>query len=1123
MSVPFGTHFGGFRRAVADFPFGYHLGVGEQDMRVARFIHGNRLELLADRLIEDLREDAGEDPMRPQTVVVAHPALGRWLQERIAAHFGIAANIEFPLPSKFAWDVMRAADARLPETSAFSRSAMTWRIWSLLPALSNGAHFAAVRHYLGDGSDSRLRYDLSVALARVFDEYMVARPRWLRAWRRGERVLDDADEIWQAELWQALAKGADEPDRASLMQGALASLESRPDALSSLPEKVRVFGASFLPPLLLEFLLGLGRRIPLDFYQPNPCLDYWGDVVSDRELARRQSLWKQHGRRDASEYFEIGHPLLASWGALGREYLKAIHAPDLVIHDDGAFEVPSAPHLLGWLQRGLLLLDPAHAAPPTGGDDASIRIHGCPNRRREVEVLRDQLLLQIERLDDLKPHEIVVMSPRLEEYTAYIDAVFGDADDALAMPYSIGDVPLRRSHPLLDAFSRLLELGDSRFTASEVLGLIGEPPIARRFDLDDDGLEWIRTWVRESGIRWGLDEAFRAAVGAAALSQNTWRFGLDRLLLGYAQGDAAQMLAGKVPAPNVEGSAAQALGQLARFIDELDRLRKGLVVPRSAQMWKLWFNARIDAVFDTQTDDSAEIAALAQLRDIVAECANTAGPWIEDEALPFDVVRMTIVQALDEPRAARGGRFGIRFRSMVPMRNVPHRVVCLLGLNAGEFPRRPPAEGFHLMRRYPQAGDRSVREDDRFLFLECMIAARDALHLSFVDRDERAGTASPPSTLIDELTGFLRQHNAGSFEEDAPAPTLRHHPMQAFDIRCFSDADARQSYDSRWLAAARALARGWQPPPPFVDAATLASTPLDVASADTDRSVELESLLNWLRHPAKAYFGHALPLRMSGDESIDDTEPFGVDGLTRYQLIERLLGDPGARPQLDRVQGEGIFPLGPLGDNAWQALSERAAELDVLTVQRIGNVKPAPDQATRSLAVGSDGLRLVGRPQLVFDGRQRVLLLRRPGRIRGFDLARLALERELLATDGPILPAFAIGWDKNAAHCYELAPLRDAAWWIENLLAIHAQGLHRPLSLYRKPAEYLADAKARDGKKLPIEAAREIWENDAFEGGNEPFNALIARHRDEPLDEEFRRLAESIFLPLYLACAEVKP
>ncbi|MBN8505457.1 MAG: exodeoxyribonuclease V subunit gamma [Burkholderiales bacterium] len=320
-----------------------------------------------------------------------------------------------------------------------------------------------------------------------------------------------------------------------------------------------LFGAAFLPPLLLEFFLALATRLPLRFYQPNPCLDYWGDIVSGRERARRQGLWNAHRRREGLEYAEAGHPLLASWGALGREYLRAIHAPDSVVHDDDAFVLPDSSHLLGWLQKGILLLDPRHETPPRE-HLPSIELHGCPDRRREVEVLHDRLLAMFEQRPELKPHDIVVMSPQIDAYVPYIDAVFGGAARELALPYRISDVPLRRAHPLVDAFLRVLALDDSRFTRTDVAGLLAEPAIARRFGIDADGLAWIATWLEQAAVRWGLDAPFRAAVGSAPLDENSWRFGFDRLLLGHALGDASALVAGVAPVTNVEGGDARVLG-----------------------------------------------------------------------------------------------------------------------------------------------------------------------------------------------------------------------------------------------------------------------------------------------------------------------------------------------------------------------------------------------------------------------------------------------------------------------------------------------------------------------------------------------------------------------------------
>ena len=1089
-------------------------------MQAATFIHGNRLEVLADRLIDDLDAGGRADPMQPQVVVVAHPALGRWLQERIAHARGIATNIAFPLPSSFAWDVLRASEPDLPPDSAFSRSALVWRIHAQLPALAGNAAFEPVRRYLGDGSDPRRRYDLAVAIARAFDEYMVARPEWIRAWNRGLRVLDDEDEAWQAALWRVLTTSTKEPDRARLMHDVLARLGNDADTVSALPRSIAVFGASFLPPLLLEFYLAVGTHVPLRFYQPNPCLDYWGDLVSERELVRRRALWTKHGRGPIEDYYEVGHPLLASWGTLGREYLKAIHAPDAVVHDDDAFVAPATPHLLGWLQHGLLLLDPAHEAPPPVGAVPSIQIHGCPDRRREIEVLRDQLLRQIEAQPDLKPHDIVVMSPRLDEYVPYIDAVFGDRDDPLALPYSIADVALRGVHPLIDAFARVLALGESRFTASDVLVLLAEPAIARRFALEGDALAWIRTWIDDSAIRWGVDAAFREALGAAALDENSWRFGLDRLLLGYALGDDAAMLGDVVPAPNVEGGAAQALGQLARLIGELEATRDGFAITRTALEWKRWLNERVDALFDAEGGDTAEVVALNELRAAIAATANEAARWLGEERLAFDVMRAALDAAIGDPRVARAGRFGVTFCGMVPMRNVPHRVVCLLGLNAGEFPRRQPPPGFQLMRRHPRPGDRSVREDDRFLFLEALVAARDTFYLSYVDRDVRAGSESPPSPLVDELLGFLRDAHAPEAWPGVEAAIRQQHPVHPFAARYFRRDSTLRSYDRAWWAAAEALAGEWKTPEPFV----AGLLPVDPAAPDEPFEVTLDELVAWLRDPARNYFRSALPLRPFAHEASDDVEPFTLDSLERYGLADRLLGARGERPDLHRVQREGGFPLGPAGEAEWQSLIEKVAALEAETVRLLGIGVHAIAGELRAIELPAIGARISGVPRLLFEGTTRALLLRRPAAIRGTDLARLALERALLGGDGDDIPAYAIGWDDGRAQIALLGRFAVVTGWMTLLVKHYRDGLRQPLPLFPRAAQAYARTLSKGGRASPQQAALDVWNDRNRPESAKPLHALIARHREGLLAEDrFEELATDIYLPLYEAMLEVKP
>ena len=1104
-------------------------------MQVAQFIHGNRLERLADRLIDDLAAAGCADPLRPHVVVVAHPALGRWLQERIAARCGIAINIEFPLPSTFAWNLLRDFAEKLPRESAFSREALAWRIFAALPAFAAQPEFARVRNYLGEAGDQRQRLELATALARTFDEYTMARPDWIRGWLRGRLEFDagqEIDEAWQSALWRHLAGSVDEADRASLMQATLAAIAGTRQLPSRLAGGFSVFGAAPLPPLLLEFFLGLAQRLPLRFYQPNPCLDYWGDITSEREIARRRKLWVAHGRREDEAHFESGHPLLASWGGLGREYLRAIHAPELVVHDDDAFVVPSPTSLLGWLQAGILLLDPQHAAPPAAEPVPSIQLHGCPSRRREVEVLRDELLRLIDQRKDLQPHDIVVMSPRIEDYAPYIAAVFGDPGDELAIPYGISDVPLRATHPLIDAFVRILDLGESRFAVSEVLGLLAEPAIARRHELDGEAQAWLREWIADSGIRWGLDADFRAALGAAAIDENTWRFGFNRLLLGYASGDDGAMSGGVVPAINVEGSAAGWLGRFARFVDLLAATRRGLERERSAAQWKLWLIDRLERLFDTEGTDNAELAAIRDLREAIAGFGDGAGHWLGEEALAFAVVRSALEAQIAEPRAARAGRFGITFCGMVPMRNVPHRVVCVLGLDAGEFPRRQPPVGFNLMRRHPRPGDRTIREDDRFLFLESLVAARDVFYMSHVDRDAKSGSANPPSPLVEELTGFLAAAYGETAWQTAKSAIVRQHAMHPFAPDYFQAGSPTASYDRRWWSAAQRLADGWIEPAPFVAADAefglaygKAAIELDAATNWTELTID--ELLGWLGHPARAFFRRQFPLHLHETERDEDLEAFALDGLARYQLADRLLGPPATRPDLHRVRREGAFPLGTPGDEAWRALTSEIAALEQAASLLPGAPFAAVSGQPMAVEFESLKLRLLGVPRhLVVDAAGgRALLLCRPGHVRGVDLARLVLERALLPGEAGESPAYAIGLDRPEIRTRQLKPLADLESWLRSLLVWRQLGLQQPLPAFRKSAEaYAASMQRWNDVPRAQAAALRIWTEGDFAESADPHHELLARHREDLVPGEvFELFAMQLFYPLFDAGAEFNP
>ena len=560
-----------------------------------RIFHSNRLEALAATLAELVRAEPG-DPLAPERIVVPHRAAGRWLSLELARELGIAANLEFELPAGFAWSVMRGAVPGLPTEQPFAPAQLRWRIHELLPRFAEeGRQGREVRRYLS-GGDARKCFALADRLARVFDRCLVYRPDWVREWSGGDTPH------WQARLWRRVveAEGSD-AHWVGAIDAFRAALESgvRP---AEWPLRATFFAVPALSPSYLDVLGGIGRRIDLRLFVLNPCREYWGDIYSRREIGRRAD-----GADPAERYLTEGNELLAAWGRSGRDTFDSLVE---VAGDDGEerFVRPDGAHRLAAVQRDVLDLRLAcegRAAEPddgphdTGASDDSIRVHVCHSPVREAEVLHDRLLGLFDAHPDIGPADVLVLAPSLDVYGPAVEAVFGAAG-RIAF-----HVARRRTaaSPAVRAFFELLALRRSRLGAEAVLAPLDAEAVRARFGIAESGLPVIRGWVREAGIRWGMDAGHRASEGLPAIGDHAWRQGLRRLLLGYALPDPDELFAGIVPcSPRAGGfepgaEEADLLGRFVTWCEAVFTLRARLEGERPPREWARVLNEEIGRFF----------------------------------------------------------------------------------------------------------------------------------------------------------------------------------------------------------------------------------------------------------------------------------------------------------------------------------------------------------------------------------------------------------------------------------------------------------------------------------------------------------------------------------------------
>lgn len=944
-------------------------------------LQGNRLELLGEAVLDWLRRNP-LPPLEPEVLLVQSNGMAEWLKMALAGRHGICAATRVELPARFLWRAYRAVLGRgaVPAVLPLDKLPLTWRLMDLLPTLAAAPAFAPVAGFLA-GGDAARRLQLAERLADLFDQYQVYRADWLDDWAQGDDRLRGAtgtpqplpaDQAWQPALWrallQALPQAEREATRPALHRRFVGALQARGRRFAGLPRRLVLFGSTHVPGQTLEALAALASQCQVLLAVPNPCRYHWADTIDGRELLRseRRRAALRGGRDLAAvplaDMHVHGHPLLAAWGRQSRDFVRQLDAFD---DSDDRFGLPRVDlfdptpgdTLLAQVQaavRDLLPLaeHPKRAVP---GDDRSIVFHVAHSAMREVEILHDQLLQLLAHPPggrELAPRDIVVMVPDIETFAPAIRAVFGQVPrrDARHIPWGIADQKERGCHPLLVALEALLRAPQQRFGASELRDLLDLPALARRFGIAADGVPLLAAWIEGAGIRWGLHAAQRASLGLGAAGEaNTWAFGLRRMLLGHAAGElpTADGFAGIEPYAEVAGLEAGLAGALADLLQVLGAWWHDARTARDPQAWALRLRTLLAALFEPADDD--ERALVAALDDALAGWLQACDAAGFADAVELAVVREAWLGALDEPRV--GGRFkagGVTFCTLLPLRAIPFEVVCLLGLNDGDYPRRGARADFDLMALPGQArpGDRSRRDDDRQLMLDALLSARRVLHVSWVGRSVRDNTEQPPSVLVAQLRDYL----AAGWGEDVLKARTTAHPLQPFSRRYFEPGSGLFTYAAEWRAA---------------HAGQEAGTVLPAAPADAARTLTLHELAAFLRNPVQAFFRHRLQVVFPPlDEAAEDDECFAGRGLARWGWARDVLAagqraleagaalDDTLGRELARLQRAGRLPMAGPGRRAGDELRAALQPMLAAWAEAVAaHPQPLPD---RTLQLAGD-------------------------------------------------------------------------------------------------------------------------------------------------------------------------
>lgn len=1049
-------------------------------------ISSNRVEQLTALLALQLQQDPLSNPFEPELLIVPSMPMKRWLGLQLAQISGINCNIDYPLPAAWLWQLVSAHIADAPKVDPLSRDMAIWQVFSLLEHYLDTPAFAELNTYLEGDDQGIKRWQLSERIADVFDRYQYYRPELIKAWSAGSG--DD----WQARLWRGLVgQVGGSRHRLAIVETFLLKLER--GEVTGLPERISIFAVSTLPPLLLHLIQRVAQHTDIYLYYLTPTDQYWADLKNKKMLAKSRL-----DHPDEAVYFETGHELLASWGKQGQVF------QDLLCADETLESLTSAPYvrdwpdtLLGNLQRDLFAVEmPERECVGEEGDtDNSLEVHICHSPMRECQVLHDALLRRISSDSSLKPEDILVMVPEISRYAPYIEAVFSKNTEARPfIPWNLSDISVADEHPVILTFLQLLSLPTSRFTRSEIESLLDVPEICNRFELASDDIAEIRALLDSVRVRWGVDSQHRAELGLVSNIENSWKQAEQRLLAGYAMG-AGELWHGIAPV-DMDAGRMDVMSRFWSLFDRLNRWRKALQSPRTALEWQSDLCRMLDELF---IEGSSEGERLQEIRNALADLSEQAG----QSKLTLALVRQWLAEVLAQrPGASHYFSGGVTFCGMQPMRSLPFRHICLLGMQDAAFPSREHPLEFDRMLNHPRVYDPRKGEADRYLMLETLLCARECLYISYTGRSIRDNSECQPSVLVSELLDMLRQCYGNARVEKM----IHLHPMQPFSDANYTDHDA---YDAYWCRLATAIKSGITPV-----SENRNNWPVGVLTLadDTCQEVELGRLLQFAKDPVKFFVNKIMKIYFDEEEHVSDDEPFTLDSLQNWEVRDRLIHDflRGIETDGSHLKAEGLLPHGSAAD---LTIAEQQGLITPMfeEIQPFQSLKPEARSVNIMLTPdASNQVNLSGQVSGYYSGHG--LLRVSVSNMKGKNILPLWIEHLVLCAAGELpqgeISRFIYTKDKQKQEIrFPWFAATEARGYLIPYISAFLQGMTRPLPVFQGASWAYAESLKATAEKSPdqtpdeakaLAAAKKAWESSWKQSGDiyNEYVQLIMRGMD---------------------------
>lgn len=880
-------------------------------------------------------EDVPDTPMMPEWIGIQSRGMKQWITLKMAQHFGVCANMLFLFPRQIVDQIL--TNVKLPGDGHYSLERLNeddlfWSVMKLIKENRSKKELSGIYGYIKDDETGKKLYQLSMKMAKVFDDYQVYRPYMLNDWQTQQKhdTLKDPVAQWQSWLWNQMILKDPENHLAFKAGFFLSRSCSTSFSLDHFPSRISLFGVSTLPPVFLQVFEKVSQTMDINLFLLVPSHQYFFDIKSEKQIKRLAV--KETSESDPGLFlYEMTHPLLSSLGAAAKGFHSNLetfnyHEPFDDLFSDPLNESrrlrssdqPETPDtqdtMLAMLQSDILNLvhrkNGLEDAPVNiDASDTSICVHACHSPMREAQVLKDLLLNEFEKNSELSPHDIIVMMPDIEAYAPFIESVFSRERP---LPFSISDRRKKSESEPLDAFLKILMLGNTRLEQSRVLDLLLSESIAEKFNITFDEISMIEKMVEDANILWGKNADHRDRLGLPPFEENTWQFGLQRLFMGMAMPEQYEERVNDIlPCHSFEGLDLEVLGKFAGFCHTLFSCLEMLDTHKTIETWCQVLKKVSISLMDRNVKNGEDLVFLTQTIDQIKENARNSE---FTDTVSFDIIRSVMEHKLNQNISQGNFLAGnITFCNILPMRSIPFKIVVLMGMDEKSFPRQAFNPGFDLIKKYPEMGDKIEREEDRYLFLETLLSARSKFIVTYTGMSIQDNSMVPCAGVVSELLETMDQSFVFS---EPPAYHLKHR-LHPFDEAYFNPSGSLSSYSSDNCHIATAICKNRSEHVGPEKRLFVKNTPL-ITPIETPVFIPLDDVLRFFRNPVEGFMKQGLEINIPlVEEKALDREVFSLSGLDQFALgsylIEKGFDKVVKTDPYPVLKAMGVLPFGEKG------------------------------------------------------------------------------------------------------------------------------------------------------------------------------------------------------------------